>query len=257
MCYLRGVPDPRLQTWSSLLAVWSDFARSTAALPKVGNAGLLRRSVPAIIGLQAICHALRDLDSLGAEEYRSGQDRAALTIRTLNSELESIWKGEQIPETLRRLMTESPGELERTRSAGYEFVPESGVYTTTIEPADIQRWCANVRFDGRIWLAAPGRRVRAGLPVLFALARSGAPIPGALLADLGDHLPGCLWRRIPRIRQVYESVEEHGVRQVAREEAGESLPGTSMLREVETWTQGAGAVGATVLRGAANTPASL
>lgn len=197
--------DPRATTWSGLLAVWSDFARSAGALPKTGDLGLLRRSVPAIIGLQALAHALEHMDSLPADEYRAGQDRAALIERTLRSELDSIWKPDPMPEAIARLVTDAEKALRATHEAGYEFVVESDPFQMPIGSGPLREWRERRGFQGFILAARQSKRVRAGLPVLFVGRLHGTPLPKEDLLDLGALLPGCLWGRVPRLRQVYES----------------------------------------------------
>ncbi|MBS0187653.1 MAG: hypothetical protein JSS51_06260 [Planctomycetes bacterium] len=221
--------DVRVTTWSSLLAVWSDFARAAGALPKDGNLGLLRRSVPAIIGLQAVTHALEHIDQLPPEEYSSGQDRASLTIRTLATELESIWRDDAMPKSLRELTSDAAAALEQTRGAGYEFVPETD---PAVAPghAPLEAWKARRSAAARVFAVGQGKRVRAGLPVAFVAGVGGRPLAREDLLDLAASMPGCLWRRVARMRQVYESPDPRGVRQVEGD-AGRTDLGSALLVE--------------------------
>lgn len=56
--------EPERLTWAVLLARWTEFARSAVALPKEGEAGLVRQSVADIITLQAVWFALGDRKSV-------------------------------------------------------------------------------------------------------------------------------------------------------------------------------------------------
>ncbi|MBX3380059.1 MAG: hypothetical protein KF805_08175 [Phycisphaeraceae bacterium] len=215
--------DARISTWSGLLAAWSEFARAAGALPKDGNLGLLRRSVPAIIGLQALTHALEHLDCLPPDEYCAGQDRAALTIRTLRSELESIWRDDAMPAVLLELIGDAESVLLQSRSAGYEFVPERDPYLMPVRSMELSEWRARRAFVGLLLAAPAAKRVRAGLPVLFVMATSGKPLAREDLLDLGSLIPGCLWGRVKAMRQVYETADPRGLRQVA------SAPGRTDL----------------------------
>lgn len=223
--------DPRVTTWSSLLAVWSDFARSAGALPKEGDLGLLRRSVPAIIGLQSLTHALQHMDCLPADEYCAGQDRAALLIRTLKSELGSIWRDDSMPGAVVELLDEAEAALQHSRCAGYEFVAEKDPFLMPVSSVEINAWRDRYSFDGDLLAASMGTRIRAGLPVLFAAVARGRPLGREALVDLGSLLPGCLWGRVSLMRQVYESKDPRGVRQVASA-TGRSGLGTELLLPV-------------------------
>src|SRR5262245_40321112 len=48
-------------TWPALLGHWTAFAQNSLALPKTADGDRWRAAVPAIIGLQALTHALGDL----------------------------------------------------------------------------------------------------------------------------------------------------------------------------------------------------
>jgi hypothetical protein len=80
-------------TWSALLARWMDFAKSAVALPRDGEGGRLRAAVPALIGLQAVTHALAELDQLPPPERGVGLDRAEVLIERYGDDLRAIWNG--------------------------------------------------------------------------------------------------------------------------------------------------------------------
>lgn len=224
--------DTRVTTWSGLLAVWSDFARSAGALPKTGDLGLLRRSVPAIIGLQSLTQALEHIDCLPPDEYCSGQDRAALIIRTLRAELESIWRSDAMPDALAEMLAEAQTTLQRTHSAGYEFVPESDPFTMPVGASELNAWCERRSFRGTIFVPPRAKRLRAGVPALFISAPNGRPLAREDLLDLGALLPGCLWGRVKLMRQVYETPDPRGLRQFASEPGQPNL-GTPLLQKLD------------------------
>jgi len=223
--------DARVTTWSGLLAVWSDFARAAGALPKTGDLGLLRRSVPAIIGLQSLTHALEHIDCLPPDEYCSGQDRAALITRTLRAELESIWRFDAMPATLTEMLVEAETVLQRTHSAGYEFVPEADPFVMPVGAPALNAWRGRRSFGGKVFAAQANKRVRAGLPVLFISALSGRPLAREDLLDLGALLPGCLWGRVKEMRQVFETPDPRGLRQVTAE-PGQIGVGAEVLQRI-------------------------
>ncbi|MFN9974670.1 MAG: hypothetical protein ACK58T_32740 [Phycisphaerae bacterium] len=226
--------DTRAQTWSALLAGWTDFARSAAALPKSGDAGLLRRSVPAIIGLQALTHAMREIDTLPSAEYAPGVDRASIGVRTLVQELHAIWRGEPMPDALAEIIADARDHLDIASSSGVEFVPVDDPYQVpAIDPSLIERWIRDYTIDGELWLAPASLVLRASLPVCFLKEPSGRPPAAALLGAIADALPGCLWRRVPRMRQVYQTLDASGaVKSFVVKPMNELPVGRPLLRQV-------------------------
>jgi len=224
--------DTRITTWSGLLAAWSDFARAAGALPKTGDLGLLRRSVPAIIGLQSLTQALEHIDCLPPDEYCSGQDRAALITRTLRAELESIWRSDAMPAALSEMLADAQSVLARTHKAGYEFVPESDPFTMPVGATELNAWRARRSFGGTLFAPPRTRRVRAGVPALFISGPNGRPLAREDLLDLGALLPGCLWGRVKSMRQVYEVPDPRGLRQFASEPDQPGL-GTELLQRID------------------------
>ncbi|MBL8760542.1 MAG: hypothetical protein JNL50_04500 [Phycisphaerae bacterium] len=72
----------RVLTWAALLGKWTELARASAAFPKTSEGAKWRKSVPDLIGLQAITHALGEFDLLDEGEQGLALDRAALGIET-------------------------------------------------------------------------------------------------------------------------------------------------------------------------------
>lgn len=72
----------RVLTWVALLGKWTELARASVAFPKTSQGAKWRKSVPDLIGLQAITHALGEIDLLREEEQGLALDRAALGIET-------------------------------------------------------------------------------------------------------------------------------------------------------------------------------
>lgn len=72
----------RVLTWAALLGKWTELARASVAFPKTSEGAKWRKSVPDLIGLQAITHALGEIELLREEEQGLALDRAALGIET-------------------------------------------------------------------------------------------------------------------------------------------------------------------------------
>ena len=99
-------------TWAVLLGRWVSFARSAVALPRAGDAGLLRESVPDLIMLQAVWFALQHLDGLPADERALGLDRARVLIEKHEAALRDRF-GAALPPQARELIGDAHSELRR------------------------------------------------------------------------------------------------------------------------------------------------
>ena len=106
-------PSERAMTWAALLGKWTEFAQSALALPDDDEGGRLREAVPAIIGLQAVTHALAELDDLEPDERALGIDRAEMLIRKHAGELNTIWRGEEMPEEIIEIVDLMIASLEK------------------------------------------------------------------------------------------------------------------------------------------------
>jgi DNA-binding transcriptional LysR family regulator len=102
----------QILTWATLLARWTDFARSAVALPREGEGGRLRQAVPSLIGLQAVTHALAELDRLPELERSVGLDRAEVLIGRYDAAIGAIWAGEPRPDNVSEFVTDANAALE-------------------------------------------------------------------------------------------------------------------------------------------------
>jgi hypothetical protein len=90
--------QPNKLTWAALLGRWVDFARSAVALPDDASGRAWKRSIPAIIGLQAVAMALRHHDELDTKQAAVGIDRARVLIERHTGELhEAFGEGDLHP----------------------------------------------------------------------------------------------------------------------------------------------------------------
>ncbi|MCE9589850.1 MAG: hypothetical protein K8S99_04935 [Planctomycetes bacterium] len=98
-------------TWAVLLGRWIEFAKSAVALPDDDPGRRMRRCVVDVITLQAVWFALREIESLPADEWALGLDRAQVLIDKHAAMIEETWAGAAMPAALRELIGDARAEL--------------------------------------------------------------------------------------------------------------------------------------------------
>ncbi|MFA9477068.1 hypothetical protein ACERK3_02050 [Phycisphaerales bacterium AB-hyl4] len=106
---------PDRLTWTTLLGHWVAFARQAVGLPDAGEGRLMRASVGDVIMLQAVWFALQNVDELPADERALGVDRAGVLVQRHGEALEQRWEGHAMPATMRELIDDARGAVERAR----------------------------------------------------------------------------------------------------------------------------------------------
>ncbi|MDX2132769.1 MAG: hypothetical protein SFY69_12035 [Planctomycetota bacterium] len=196
------MPD-RVVGWAALLARWTDFARSAAALPKEGEGGRLREAVASIIALQAVFHALGEIDSLAPDEYAVAQDRGEVLIREHAGAVHAIWRGEEMPAGVREIIDDARAALERTRTAGVEWVV-AGATLRGEHPAELVSGLIAAGFGGDLYVPAAGVVLSRGCPAGFMREKTGAAPTEEACDAVGEFLgevdgPSRVWE----MRQAY------------------------------------------------------
>ena len=102
-------------TWAVLLGHWVDFARSALALPDDAAGRRLRASVPDIIMLQAVWHALGEVDGLDPDQRALGIDRAEVLIDKHAAALHDRFGNDALPDLVAELIDDARARLEATR----------------------------------------------------------------------------------------------------------------------------------------------
>lgn len=98
-------------TWAALLGRWIEFARSAVALPDDAAGRAWRKSIPAIIALQAVTMALAELDDLAADERALGLDRAEILIHRHTAELREAFANAPLHPMLTELIADANAAL--------------------------------------------------------------------------------------------------------------------------------------------------
>jgi hypothetical protein len=203
-------PDNSLLTWAALVAHWTEFARASVALPTEGPQARWRVAVPDIIELQAITHALGELDRLSRPGERAvALDRADLQIRACAARLHQAWHDEPLHPGLVELIQDARLALAAAAEAGSEWTVADDQLVAE-HPAELVDELLAEGFSGTLFLPAPGVPLRRGSPAAFAGLLRGDDLPARFARAIERHLgPTSVGppTRIPGARQVYRQFD--------------------------------------------------
>ena len=243
---------PTELTWAALLAQWLDFAKASVALPDTAAGRRWKDSVASIVTLQAVTFALMHLDDLPEDERALGLDRAEILIRRSAGEIETIWHGEALHETLLHLLHDARAASRRAaigpaiewvvprigdgRGPAPEFVMPGA--RAALEAVAAARPHLHLR------LAPPGTILIAGEPVGHAVGPAARAVLRAsadesdlavvALQRLTEALQPARAERAPEARQLYRAVDAS--RRIAGDVVapldGDPHPGRPLLETV-------------------------
>lgn len=199
-------------TWAILLAGWTDFAKASVGLPDDGEAGRVKRAVPALIGLQAVACALAEVDQLSPKERAAGLDMGDVLIRQYAGQINEVWRGEAMPPGVEVLVRDARVALEAARRAGTGWILRAGSMVGQF-PADLIEALEAMGFGGDVFVVSPGVRVFAGCPIAFVRDKAGPA--SAEVCGLVEHL---LHEGVEQpSRDIFERVVQRGLRQAYRQ----------------------------------------
>lgn len=211
-------------TWPALLAHWTAFAQASLALPKNAEGERWRDAVPAIIGLQAIGHALGEVDRIGAEGGPAAAlDLAAVGIHKHAGLLRELWQGEPLHEELATMIDDARAALAAAKNGceggdsraggrgftGLEWIVASDRLVVE-HPAELIEALLADGFDGDLYLPVPGTVLFKTSPAGFISERNGVEISSEATAAVADFLgrkhvsPA---HRAATMRQVYRQFD--------------------------------------------------
>ena len=198
----------RALTWAALLAKWTEFAQSALALPDDEEGGRLKEAVPSIIGLQAVTHACAEIRDLPEAERALGEDKADMLIKKHAGEINTIWRGEQMPEAVVELVEDARLAFRAATEGGIEWVVE-GESLIAPHPGELLGALVEAGFTGDLFLPTPGVPVFQNAPAGFM---RGVDIEteagGMALVHIPDFLGGEVsGHEVPVARQVYRQFD--------------------------------------------------
>lgn len=173
----------RQLTWSALVAKWTEFAQQAVALPEEGDGGRWRAAVAPVIGLQAMVHALGEIDEVSDEERPLALDKAELVCRQHTKELHEIWRGEPLPREIGDLVQDARIAFEAAANAGVEWLVTSDRLVAH-HPGGLQEKLQKIGFDGELFVPAPGVPLFRGSVAAFARGRGGTAPSDAAIREI-------------------------------------------------------------------------
>lgn len=182
-------------SWAALLARWTELAAAARAWPRDAEGHRWSGSVPEIIRLQAVAHALGELGTLPDPDQPLARDRAAVTVTQAASALDALWRGESMPDSILDILDDAQRALARAAWTGMRMVWWPG--PDVLDMPELE----SVEQDPPRSLAvmAPGTPVMPGCPVAWSV---GGSAPG---------IPGCVVRAAPEPVQVYRQFDHDGI----------------------------------------------
>lgn len=167
--------------WATLLAGWTDFARSAVALPADPQGQRWKDSIAPAIALHAVALALGELIKVDPDERPLAMDRAEMTIREQASALNQAWRSEPMPDSLTELIDDARHAWEAALHEGLEWAVESDRLIAP-HPADLGEKLLDAGFVGEVLIAAPGVPLFKGSPCATARERDGGPPDDEIVA---------------------------------------------------------------------------
>lgn len=227
----------RATDWATLLAGWTEFARSAAVLPDSDHSDRWKRSIAPAIALHAVAMALPELARIDPEERPLAMDRAELTIREQSGLLNEAWSGEPMPDALDELIADARLAWETALNEGTEWAVESERYLAP-HPTGLIESLLDAGFVGEVLVPAPGVPMFKGSLAATARERDGGPVD--------DEIHGIITKWLKRgegkcardarvalpLRQVYRQLDfTRGVpsRDLIAPAMGEPPPGQPLL----------------------------
>ncbi len=184
---MHPTPPPESDglTWAALLSRWTDFAKASLALPKTQEGDRWRAAVPDIIALQALTHALDEVDFITAPGERAvAIDLAEIQFRTHATNLHQLWGDEPLHEELLELVAAARLAIDGARAAGIEWLVAAKELTVG-HPATLVDALLSAGFKGDLYVPTPGVPLFEGSPAVFLWTPGGA-IPTDEIGDLVD-----------------------------------------------------------------------
>jgi hypothetical protein len=152
--------------WSTLLAKWIQWAKASVALPDDAAGTAWKASLPHLISLQAITHAMNELADVVLSDRAFALERAEYSVKEHTTGLHSCWASEPLPESVATVIDTAQVTLARAQTLGQVFHVE---HSGWIAP-DPTYWAialVDAGFGGDACALVPGTLIADGAPVAW------------------------------------------------------------------------------------------
>ncbi len=181
--------DTPATTWAILLAKWVALARASMHLPKTAEGERWRNAIPALINLQAVTHAMGDMDDMEDAERGPSFIKAKVLVQEQAATVHALWQDEPLPELLAECIADANEAIELAQRTGLEWVV-MGERLVAAHPGELIAILLATGFDGDLFVPTPGVELFTDSPCVFLMAKDGSPVRGKhaqIVADfLGD-----------------------------------------------------------------------
>lgn len=187
-----------------LLAKWTKLAQEAVALPDDGDAGRVKRALPAIIGVNAVACAMREIDLLPEGERALGVDKGEVLLRTYAAQIHEQWRGESLHDAVQEMIVDAQRALAEAKDVGVEWCVAKAPLIAE-HPAELVAALLAGGFAGDLYVPNPGVPLFGGCPCAFVRPAEGEDA----LALIDDFLgKGATQRRLrSRFRQAYRQFD--------------------------------------------------
>ncbi len=182
-------------SWAALLARWTELAAAARAWPRDAEGYRWSQSVPEIIRLQAVTHALQELGTLAETEQPLARDRAAVTVTQAASALDSIWRGEPMPDAILDILDDARRALDRAAWTGMRIGWWMGPGVLAMPELDLR----DADMPRTVAVMAPGTPVMPGCPLVWWVGGRVPDVPGCTVGAATDPV------------QVYRQFDDGGI----------------------------------------------
>lgn len=174
-------------TWTILLAKWVALAQASLHLPKTAEGERWRQAVPAMINLQAVTHAMGDMDDLDDAERGPAFIKAKVLVQEHAAALHTLWKDEPLPDLLQEMAADAHESIELAQRTGLEWVVV-GERLMCPHPGELVAMLLSSGFDGDLYVPTPGVELFQESPCAFLMAAQGAPLDARHAQLVADFL---------------------------------------------------------------------
>jgi hypothetical protein len=204
-------------TWTILLAKWVALSQASLHLPKTADGERWRAAIPSIINLQAVTHAMGDMEDLEDDERAPSFIKAKVLVQEQASTLHGLWHDEPLPEMLTECLSDANHAIELAQRTGLEWIVVAERLVCG-HPGELIAMLLATGFDGDLYVPTPGVDVFTHAPCGFLMAKDGAAVHGKhaqIVADfLGDDAELGEGRQFRQVYRQFDFLKGGAVRDV-------------------------------------------